>query len=64
MIGNLANTASPNILSLLEKLDGCKHLPILNLLGYTLLLKPKQYLIKKMEMLNKLLQGSIIFGTY
>ncbi len=31
----------PHILSLLEKLDGCKHLPILNLLGYTPLLKPK-----------------------
>jgi hypothetical protein len=47
MIGNLATATSPHILSLLEKLDGCKHLPILNLLGYTLLLKPKFNIAEK-----------------
>jgi hypothetical protein len=50
----LAKATSPHILSLLEKLDGCKHLPILNLLGYTLLLKPKLNIAKKNDLIKKM----------
>jgi hypothetical protein len=50
----LAKATSPHILSLLEKLDGRKHLPIVNLLGYTLLLKPKLNIAKKKFNKNKM----------